>query len=278
MSFTWKINLKNVNIIDMNRLDKELVKRQMVETRTKAQELINSGSVVVNGKVQTKVSFNVEDCDNIEIIDTEVLKYVSRGGFKLEKALDVFKFDVTNKVVMDIGSSTGGFTDCVLQHGAKKVVAIDVGSNIMHRNLRENSKVELHENTNIKDLAHDKFLGVDLIVVDVSFVSLEHVIEKVNAENILVNMICLIKPQFECGKEIATKYGGVIKSKTVHKNVLNNVINFFNKNNFYLLGLDFSPVKGGDGNVEYISHFTNKVDKNSSIQIDKIVNTAFNQK
>ena len=202
--------------------------------------------------------------------------YIREVGVDL--ILDVFKVDVKNLVVMDIGSSTGGFTDCALQHGAKKVIAVDVGSNIMHKSLRNNPNVELHENTNIKDLAHEKFLGVDLIVVDVSFVSLQHIVDKVASENVTVDMICLIKPQFECGKQIATKYGGVIKSKTVHKSVINNVISFFNKNNFYLNGLDFSPIKGGDGNVEYISHFSNKVNKNYPIEIEKVVNTAFNQK
>lgn len=262
----------------MNRLDKELVNRNLVETRTKAQELIASGAVEVNGKVQTKVSFSVDENDKVEIVNTEVLKYVSRGGFKLEKALKVFNIDLKDKVVMDIGSSTGGFTDCSLQHGARKIIAVDVGTNVMHHTLRENSAVELHENTNIKDLPHDKFLSVDLIVVDVSFVSLELIVEKVNSENIEVDMVCLIKPQFECGKDVATKYGGVIKSKTVHKDVLNKVIKFFNKNNFCLQGLDFSPIKGGDGNIEYISYFSNKIDKNFNFDIEKIVNTAFNQK
>ncbi|MBQ8615660.1 MAG: TlyA family RNA methyltransferase [Clostridia bacterium] len=262
----------------MNRLDKELVNRNLVETRTKAQELISRGAVIVNGKAQTKVSLNVADTDQITITDTEILKYVSRGGFKLEKAIEVFNVDVKDKIVMDIGSSTGGFTDCSLQHGAKKVIAVDVGTDVMHKSLRDDTRVELHENTNIKDVNHEKFESVDLIVVDVSFVSLERIVEKISAENIQVDMICLIKPQFECGKVIATKYGGVIKSKTVHKNVLNNVVKFFNKNNFYLQGLDFSPIKGGDGNIEYISHFTNKTDKNFNVEIEKVVNVAFGQK
>ena len=260
----------------MNRLDKELVIRNLVETRTKAQELIINGTVLVNGKVQIKPSFPVGENDKIEIRENEVLKYVSRGGFKLEKAIKVFNLDLKNKVVMDVGSSTGGFTDCSLQFGAKKVVAVDVGTNVMHHSLRDKKEVELYENTNIKDLSHDKFVGVDLVVVDVSFVSLERIVEKVNGENVKVDMMCLIKPQFECGKDIATKYGGVIKSKTVHKTVLNNVVKFFNKNNFYLQGLDFSPIKGGDGNVEYISHFSNKTDENIRCDIEKIVNMAFN--
>lgn len=261
----------------MNRLDKELTLRNLVETRTKAQELILSGAVIVNGKVHTKTSFAVDEASEIKILNNEVLKYVSRGGFKLEKALKVFNVHIKDKVVMDIGSSTGGFTDCALQHGAKKVIAVDVGTNVMHKNIRQNPLVELHENTNIKDLPKSKFVDVDLIVVDVSFVSLERIVEKVSGENISVDMICLIKPQFECGKQIATKYGGIIKSKTVHKSVLNNVIKFFNKNNFYLQGLDFSPIKGGDGNIEYISLFTNKFNKNTELEIDKVVNIAFAQ-
>lgn len=262
----------------MDRLDKELVRRNFVETRTKAQELISSGAVQIEGKVVLKASCKVNENEEIKITNEDVLKYVSRGGFKLEKAIDVFKIEIKDKVVMDIGSSTGGFTDCCLQNGARKVIAIDVGTNVMHKGLRENPKVELHENTNIKDVIHKKFAEVDLIVVDVSFVSLECIIEKVASENIQVDMICLIKPQFECGKDVAKKYGGVIKSKTVHKSVLNNVIKFFNKNNFYLQGLDCSPIKGGDGNIEYISYFSNKNLSNKVIEIDKIVSNAFNQK
>ena len=262
----------------MNRLDKELVERSLVETRSKAQELILSGAVSVNGKVQTKASFSVNEADEIKLENTNLLKYVSRGGFKLEKAINVFNLNVKDKVVLDIGSSTGGFTDCSLQNGAKKVIAVDVGTNVMHKSLRENCQVELHENTNIKDVPNNKFLGVDLVVVDVSFVSLEYIVEKIASTNIEVDMMCLIKPQFECGKQIATKYGGVIKSKTVHKEVLNKVIKFFNKNNFYLQGLDFSPIKGGDGNIEYISHFSNKISHNKTIDVEKIVNLSFNAK
>lgn len=260
----------------MRRLDKYLVEMNFVETRSKAQELISNGVVQVDGKIQTKASFNVSDGAEIKILENDVLKYVSRGGLKLEKAIKVFNLDFNNKVVLDIGSSTGGFTDCSLQYGAKKVVAVDVGTDIMHKSLRDNPKVELFENTNIKDLSHDKFLDLDFIVVDVSFVSLERIVEKVFSENVQVDMVCLIKPQFECGKQIATKYNGVIKSKTVHKNVLNDVIKFFNKNNFYLQGLDFSPIKGGDGNIEYISLFTNKKDNNIYIDVEKVVNSAFN--
>jgi 23S rRNA (cytidine1920-2'-O)/16S rRNA (cytidine1409-2'-O)-methyltransferase len=259
----------------MNRLDKVLVEKHFVETRTKAQELIASGVVKINGKVQNKASLCVKEEDIIEIVENNVLKYVSRGGLKLEKAINEFKINMFGKTVLDIGSSTGGFTDCSLQHGAKKVVAVDVGTNVMHEKLRQDDRVELHENTNIRDLQHEHFMDIDLVVVDVSFVSLERVVEKISEEKIFVDMICLIKPQFECGKQIATKYGGVIKSKTAHNDVLNKVVKFFNKHNFFIQGLDISPIKGGDGNIEYISLFSNKKEQNITLDLKKIVNIAF---
>ena len=260
----------------MNRLDKEMVERKIVPTRTKAQELIDAQCVAVNGKIQTKSSLNVKRDDVIELKDNNILKYVSRGGLKLEKALTCFNVDVGEKICVDIGSSTGGFTDCCLQHGAKKVIAIDVGTDVMHETLRADSRVELHENTNVVDVPNEKFQQADLVVVDVSFVSLERIIEKVASTGVLIDMICLIKPQFECGKQIAKKYNGIIKSKTVHKDVLNKVVAFFNKNGFYLKNLDVSPIKGGDGNSEYISLFSNKTAGNAQLKFESIVKLAFN--
>lgn len=260
----------------MDRLDKTMVKRGIVPTRTKAQELISNRCVMVNGKIQTKASTQIDETATIELKQNDVLKYVSRGGLKLEKAIESFNINVAGLVVMDIGSSTGGFTDCCLQHGAKKVIAIDVGTNVMHSSLRNNPKVELYENTNITQVSHEKFEQAQIAVVDVSFVSLERIVEKVSSENVEMDMICLIKPQFECGEQIARKFKGIIKSKTVHKEVLNKVVNFFNKNGFYLQNLDISPIKGGDGNSEYISHFSNKFHSNIKIRFEDIVNSAFN--
>lgn len=260
----------------MNRLDKEMVERKIVATRTKAQELIEAQCVAVNGRIQTKSSLNIKQDDVIELKENNILKYVSRGGLKLEKALTSFNVDANEKIVVDIGSSTGGFTDCCLQHGAKKVIAIDVGTDIMHKSLRADSRVELHENTNVVDVSNEKFQQADLVVVDVSFVSLERIVEKVASTGVLIDMICLIKPQFECGKQIAKKYNGVIKSKTVHKDVLNKVVAFFNKNGFYLQNLDVSPIKGGDGNSEYISLFSNRIGRNAPLKFESIVNLAFN--
>jgi len=222
----------------MERLDKELVVRGLAESRTKAQELISKGLVTINSKVITKLSHSVSEGDNIVVQDNDLFKYVSRGGLKLEKAIDVFRYDMIGKVVMDIGSSTGGFTDCALQHGAKRVMAIDVGTDVMHPSLRSDSRVELHENTNIKDVPNDWFNDIDVVVVDVSFISISKIIEKVADSKKKLDMLCLIKPQFECGKKIAKKYGGVISNKDIHKEILNNSINMFNKYGFFVMGID----------------------------------------
>ena len=150
-----------------NRIDKEIVNRKLVASRSKVQELISNGFVECNGKIVKKSSFQVNELDEIKILENETLKYVSRGGLKLEKAINKFKIDMNNKVVMDIGSSTGGFTDCALQHGAKKVIAIDVGTDVMDKSLRLDNRIELHEKTNIKNLEHKYFENIDIITTDV---------------------------------------------------------------------------------------------------------------
>ncbi len=258
----------------MERLDKFLVQKNLAPTRTKAQEIIEQGAVLVEGKEIKKPSFLVDENSEMQIRESEVLKYVSRGGLKLEKALKVFNVDLKNRVVLDIGSSTGGFTDCCLQYGAKKVIAVDVGTNVMVEKLRKNPQVELHENTNIKTAEHALFM-VDCVVTDVSFISLKQIADKLASENIKMEVVALIKPQFECGVEVAKKYRGIIKSKTVHKEVLKNVIEHFKKCGFNLLGLDFSPIKGGDGNIEYLGHFSNRGEPSATISLEKVVNTAF---
>lgn len=259
----------------MNRLDKEMVERGLVSTRSKAQELIKNENVKVNGKVIIKSSTDISPADSIEIIDAITLKYVSRAGLKLEKAIENFNIDLTDKIVMDIGSSTGGFTDCALKYGASKVVAVDVGTNLMHPTLRNHPKVELHEQTNIKDFPNDKFQNLDYIMIDVSFISLSKIFEKLYSAKCGANVIALIKPQFECGKSIADKYKGIILNPKIHLDILNNTISALNIYGFYLNHLTFSPITGGDGNIEYISLFTRTTNNNADINLQSIVSSAF---
>ena len=261
----------------MERLDKELVNRKLAQNRTKAQELIVKGFVFVNNEQVLKVSFNVREQAFIEVKENNLFKYVSRGGFKLEKALNVFDLNITNKIILDIGSSTGGFTDCSLQNGAKKVIAVDVGTDLMHEKLRKDKRVELYENTNITVLNNDKFCEADIIVTDVSFVSLTKIFETIIKQPKKFEIMCLIKPQFECGKEIAKKYKGIILNEKIHRQILENTIQMFNANNYFVKGLTFSPIKGGDGNIEYLAHL-NPNSPNISLNINKIVEDAFNNK
>lgn len=261
----------------MERLDKELVNRNLAQNRTKAQELISKGFVFINGKQALKVSVVVGVDDKIEVKQNNLFKYVSRGGFKLEKALNVFDIKLENKVVLDIGSSTGGFTDCSLQNGAKKVIAVDVGTNLMHEKLRKDKRVELFENTNISLLSAEKFCEAEIIVTDVSFVSLSKIFESIVKVPKQFEIICLIKPQFECGMEIAKKYKGIILKQKIHRQVLENTIQMFNSNKYFVKGLTFSPIKGGDGNIEYLAHLTTK-EPNISHNINNLVEEAFDNK
>lgn len=261
----------------MSRLDKEIVERSLAPTRAKAQELIKNGNIKLNNKVVTKASIDVLPSDTIEILDLTSLKYVSRAGLKLEKAVDVFNIDFNGKNVMDIGSSTGGFTDCALQNGANHVVAVDVGTNVMHPSLRDNPKITLLEQTNIKTLDNQYFKDIDIIVIDVSFISLSKIFEKIFSSQIKCDVMALIKPQFECGKAIADKFKGVILNPKIHLDIIQNVISMSSDYGFNLINLSSSPIKGGDGNIEYISYFSNQ-QQPKTINIQNIINQAFDKK
>ena len=261
-----------------NRIDKELLKRQLVPSRAKAQELIEMGYVKCNGKVVKKCNYLVNEDDKLELIDNDRLKYVSRGGLKLEKAINEFNINFQQLNVMDIGSSTGGFCDCALQNGANSIIAIDVGTDLLHHTLRTNPKIELHEQTNFKDLEHKYFEQINIITCDVSFISLKKIVDKIHKENIKVDMVCLIKPQFECGKEIASKYKGIILNKEIHLTIIKDLIDYFNNLGFFVKALTSSPIKGGDGNIEYLTYISNKINSNSNINISNIVNRAFKEK
>ncbi|MBO7209467.1 MAG: TlyA family RNA methyltransferase [Methanobrevibacter sp.] len=256
------------------RLDRYLVDNGFTESRTKAKELIKSRAVKVNDNIITKASHSVRDNDKVEIIDDSSLKYVSRAGLKLEGAIESFDLDFKNKNVMDIGSSTGGFTDCSLRYGANKVVAIDVGTDLMADSLRNDSRVELYEQMNFKNAPSKLFDSIDIIVSDVSFISLKHIIDRISLEGKDFELVFLIKPQFECGKEIADKFKGIVNDKEVHENVILDIITYFKKYDYSIIGLDVSKIQGKNGNIEYLGHFKRNV-KPCEIDITDVVDKAF---
>ncbi len=256
----------------MTRIDIELVKRGIFETRNKAQNEIKNKIVYCNNICITKPAFDVTDTDIIEI-KGEKLKYVSRGGLKLEKAIKEFNINLNDKILIDIGSSTGGFSDCALQNGIKKVYAIDVGTDQFDKTLRLNNKIILYENTDFRNIDNNIINDANIASIDVSFISVTKLTNKLKELTNLKEVICLIKPQFECGKEVSDKYRGVPLNKEVHYKVINDVINSFEENNFYINDLTSSPIRGGNGNIEYLAYFKRNKEKN--INIEKVVNKAF---
>ena len=256
----------------MTRIDIELVKRGIFETRNKAQNEIKNKIVYCNSVCITKPAFDVTDTDIIEI-KGEKLKYVSRGGLKLEKAIKEFNINLNDKTLIDIGSSTGGFSDCALQNGIKKVYAIDVGTDQFDKTLRLNNKINLYENTDFRNIDNNIINDANIASIDVSFISVTKLTSKLKELTNLKEVICLIKPQFECGKEISDKYKGVPLNKEVHKSVIENVIKSFKDNDYYINSLTSSPIKGGNGNIEYLAYF--KRDKERNINIEELVNKSF---
>ena len=249
------------------------VREKMNNSRQKAQELIDNNSVTVNGKIVNKSSFKVDKNDIVEVGDTDkILKYVGRGGYKLERAVKVFDIHIKG-ICVDIGSSTGGFTDCMLQNGAEKVFAVDVGSNQLADKLRSDTRVISMEDTDIRNA---NIPLADFIGCDVSFISLTKIFGSVY--NILKDTgsgVFLIKPQFEAGRENISK-NGIVKNPKVHKRVISNIISNALTNGLYVKELTYSPIQGGDGNIEYLIHI-NKVDNVCVNQntIDQVVDTAF---
>lgn len=252
------------------RLDKYLVNNNMIGSRTKSKELIKSGNVKVNDRIVTKCSYTVKAHDEVKIVDDATLRYVSRAGLKLEGAIESFNIDFTGRNVMDIGSSTGGFTDCCLKHGAKRVVAIDVGTDLMDKGLRNDERVDLHEQMNFKDTPGELFRDIDIIVSDVSFISLKHIIDRIALEDEDYELVFLIKPQFECGKEIAKKYKGIITDKQIHRDVVFNVIDYFRQYDYNIIDLDVSKMPGKNGNIEYLGHFKRNEKAKETDVIDKV--------
>lgn len=239
------------------RLDVLLVERLYAETRTKAQAIIMSGNVYVNGQKADKPGTAFEETVEIEVRGA-VCPYVSRGGLKLEKALRDFGVKPEGFVCSDSGASTGGFTDCLLQQGARKVFAIDVGYGQLDWKIRSDERVVVMERTNIRYVTPED-LGepLDLSVIDVSFIGLDIVLPAIKKllKQDSGQVLCLIKPQFEAGKENVGKKG-VVRDPKIHLMVLDHFVSLVKSLGFIILGLTFSPVKGPEGNIEFLGHLT----------------------
>jgi len=240
------------------RLDLYLLDKGFFPTREKARVAIMEGNVFVNNQKEDKPGTMIKENAAVEYRG-EKLKYVSRGGLKLEKALEVFNIEFKDSICIDIGASTGGFTDLMLQNGAKKVFAVDCGTNQLDYRLRTNDRVVVMENTNARYLTRDDIGDdiIDFVSVDVSFISLTKILPvikellKISGEAVL-----LIKPQFEAGKELVEK-NGVVRDKKIHEKVVKYIIDYCMKSNFCIKGLDFSPIKGPAGNIEYLLYISN---------------------
>ena len=234
------------------RLDVLLVKRNLAESREKAKALIMSGIVYVHGQKEDKAGTTFEETAPIEVRGS-TLKYVSRGGLKLEKAMDRFGVRLDGKICMDVGASTGGFTDCMLQNGAVKVYSVDVGHGQLAWKLRNDERVVCMEKTNIRYVTPEDIADpIGFASIDVSFISLTKVLGPVKAlleDN--GQIVCLIKPQFEAGREKVGKKG-VVREPAVHLEVIDMVIDYALSIGFEALNLEFSPIKGPEGNIEYL--------------------------
>mgnify|MGYP001134652462 CR=1 FL=1 len=259
------------------RLDVLLVERRLADSREKAKAIIMTGNVFVNGQREDKAGTTFDEEKASIEIKGHTMKYVSRGGYKLEKAIDVFGVDVRDKVCMDIGSSTGGFTDCMLQNGAVKVFAVDVGRGQLDWKLRQDERVISMEKTNIRYVTpEDIGEPLDFASVDVSFISLSKVLPA--ARELLKDggeMVCLIKPQFEAGREKVGKKG-VVRDPKVHLEVIQTVLQTAMDLGFSILDLEYSPIKGPEGNIEYLVHLkkSQEGEKGAEVNAEAVVEAA----
>ena len=262
------------------RLDKYLTDLGYFETKSKAAAAILAGHVKINDEYITKAGFQINPTKEYEIV-VKSMPFVSRGGFKLKKALDTFPVKIEGRICLDAGASTGGFTDCLLQNGAKFVYAADVGYGQLDWKIRSDERVKTIERTNLKNCAFEEIYSenepiADLLVSDLSFISLTKVLP--NLKNLLSpdfhEMILLIKPQFEAGKEKVEK-GGVVRDKKVQQEVIENVINCAKELNYSINDLTFSSIKGPSGNIEYLIWLSSHNENKATLDIKNIVETAF---
>lgn len=249
------------------RLDVILVNQGHAPSREKAKAIIMSGNVYVNGQKEDKAGSQFDESKiQLEVRGSQ-LKYVSRGGLKLEKAMESWDISLEGKVCMDIGASTGGFTDCMLQNGAVKVYSVDVGHGQLAWKLRNDERVVCMEKTNFRYMVPaDIEDSLDFASVDVSFISLTKIL--IPARNLLKDrgqMVCLIKPQFEAGREKVGKKG-VVRERSVHEEVVRKILDYADSIGFELLHLEFSPIKGPEGNIEYLMHIEKNEEKAAKVQ------------
>ncbi|HHY73100.1 MAG TPA: TlyA family RNA methyltransferase [Bacillus bacterium] len=264
--------------VKKERVDVLLVERGLFETREKAKRAIMAGLVYTPDERIDKPGLKIEVETPLEV-KGKVMPYVSRGGLKLEKAIKVFNLDLHDKIVLDIGASTGGFTDCSLQNGAKLVYALDVGYNQLAWKLRQDDRVTVMERTNFRYVTTENFLqGLpNFATIDVSFISLKLILPVL--KTILTTggeVVCLVKPQFEAGKDEVGKKG-IIRDKKIHCNVLQDVIQFAHEIGFSVNAASYSPITGGEGNIEFLLHLSWHEGNNeqfNAIDVEQIVNDA----
>jgi 23S rRNA (cytidine1920-2'-O)/16S rRNA (cytidine1409-2'-O)-methyltransferase len=255
------------------RIDVFLHENDYYDSREKARRAVMAGEVMIDGEIIDKAGTKISSNASITIKSKE--KYVSRGGYKLEKAVSEFNIDLSDKICMDIGASTGGFTDCMLQSGAKKVYAVDVGYGQLEWKLRTDPRVMVIERTNFRkmdlSLIKDK---IEFFSIDVSFISLMHIFPNIAAlSNDYCKVVSLIKPQFEAGREKVGKKG-IVRDKDTHVEVIQKVLSYASSNGFYCKNITFSPITGSKGNIEYLALFDNIISE-FNIEINDMVNNAF---
>ena len=256
------------------RLDQLVYEQGHTESRERAKTTIMAGLVFVNGQRADKPGMAVSPDVQLEVRGS-ALPFVSRGGYKLDKALKVFPVDPAGKICLDCGASTGGFTDVLLQHGAKKVYSVDVGYGQLAWKLRTDERVVNLERTNLRYVTAEQIPEpIELAVMDVSFISIRLVIPAVH--RLLVpdaDYICLIKPQFEAGREEVGKKG-VVRDSAVHEHVVRGILDFAQEEGFSVLGLDYSPIKGPEGNIEYICHLRNCAGQSQEFDVAALVKAS----
>ncbi len=258
------------------RLDREMVRRDLTPTTTRAKELIDAGEVLVRGAVANKPAHLVAAGDAIVLVGTKP-RFVSRGGDKLDAALARFKVDANEKRVIDVGASTGGFTDCVIQRGASQVVAIDVGYGLLDHGLREDARVKVFERSNVRHLDVSQIGGpAPLVVADLSFISLKVVCTRLTS---LCepdgDLLMLVKPQFEAGRVEAARGQGIIRNPKIWHRVLKEVSECFSEAKFGVMGMMVSPLLGASGNTEFFVHCRRGIDLSTQfVSLDQVVQEA----